>query len=108
MQVGAADGADQDLDQQFAGSRGRHRLVHIPQRAGLDRSWLTHHPGLHRFRAAHSYSLPLSPSGVPPMIKDQADIELRITLNVLLAYIARAIDGWPERGISAARGWRHS
>ena len=35
MKISAADGAGQDLDQQFAGSRGRHRFLHVPKRADL-------------------------------------------------------------------------
>ena len=40
VQVCAADAAGQDLDQEFAGTWRRYRFLHVPQRAGLDRSRL--------------------------------------------------------------------
>src|SRR5689334_3179829 len=67
MQISAADSADYDLDQQLAGSRSRHGLLHVPQRAGLDRPWLAHRPRPHRFRAASSHVLHLSRASQPAL-----------------------------------------
>src|SRR5579862_8052337 len=60
MQVSAADGAGEDLGQQFAWGGCRHGFLHVPQRAGLDRRWLAYLPRPHRCRAAYSHASLLS------------------------------------------------
>ena len=105
MQVSAADGAGQDLDQQFAGSRRRHRLLHVPQRAGLDQSWLAHHPRLHRFRAANTHPLPLSrpPAGRRAQFYDATGA----VLDMLVTHLFQVDVYRPvvDRNGRAARCW---